>query len=206
MGYYIVMTRWVCIFDDIPADKEDITIDQVVNMQGGFQAYLDDEGDFKEMSRDEAQERILTSALVAEPGTEEVYSNSGYTLLAILIENVSGQSYQAYVRSAILEPLGLNNTGFWGEEFAGLANTPNQLNRYGNAGEWFYSWVLVGSGGMVSTVGDLYTFAQAALGSDDFIDPEIKATSRFADGVAFVAGGGDATQYVAAMYYKCGVG
>jgi CubicO group peptidase (beta-lactamase class C family) len=50
--------------------------------------------------------------LRSSPGVEAQYSNLGYLVLAVLIERVSGQPYEAYVTANILEPLGMNRTGF----------------------------------------------------------------------------------------------
>jgi CubicO group peptidase (beta-lactamase class C family) len=46
------------------------------------------------------------------PGAAFEYSNLGYALLGKIISNVSGMSYQQYVTSTILKPLGMNDCGF----------------------------------------------------------------------------------------------
>lgn len=40
-----------------------------------------------------------------EPGSEYLYSEAGYTLLQLLIEEVSGLSFQAYMTQEVFEPL-----------------------------------------------------------------------------------------------------
>ena len=50
--------------------------------------------------------------LVCEPGSEGRYTNLGYIVLGALVEKVSGQSYESYVREHIFEPLGMSHTGF----------------------------------------------------------------------------------------------
>jgi D-alanyl-D-alanine carboxypeptidase len=47
-----------------------------------------------------------------EPGSQGVYTNVGYMVLAAVIEAASGMSYEEYVRKSILQPLGMNRTGF----------------------------------------------------------------------------------------------
>lgn len=47
-----------------------------------------------------------------EPGTESRYTNVGYMVLAAVIESVSGQTYEEYVRENILKPLGMDRTDF----------------------------------------------------------------------------------------------
>lgn len=47
-----------------------------------------------------------------EPGSQWRYSNSGYFLLGLIIEKVSGETYQEYLIRHILEPLAMTNTGY----------------------------------------------------------------------------------------------
>jgi CubicO group peptidase (beta-lactamase class C family) len=46
------------------------------------------------------------------PGTKWNYSNTGYILLGILVEKLSGQSYAEFLRSNIFQPLGMNDSGY----------------------------------------------------------------------------------------------
>lgn len=48
----------------------------------------------------------------ASPGERWFYFNEGYALLGLIVERVSGKSYAEYIRDAILEPLGMNRSGF----------------------------------------------------------------------------------------------
>jgi CubicO group peptidase (beta-lactamase class C family) len=50
-------------------------------------------------------------ALDFPPGTQERYSNSGYKLLAAVVEHVSGLPYRQFLREQIFEPLHLRDTG-----------------------------------------------------------------------------------------------
>ncbi len=52
------------------------------------------------------------STLEFEPGAETRYSNIGYMVLGAIIEKVSGQTYEDYVREYILKPLAMNHTDF----------------------------------------------------------------------------------------------
>jgi len=47
-----------------------------------------------------------------EPGAENLYSNTGYTLLAVIVERVSGQSFREFTEENIFKPLGMTNTHF----------------------------------------------------------------------------------------------
>ncbi len=155
-------------FDDVPSDKEDITIRHLLDHTAGLETYHETKrlGDFESMDREKAQFEILHRDLLASPGAEENYSNSGYTMLALLIEKVSGQTYMAYVREHILLPAGMTSTGFWGDSFENHASTPNEILGCSAPNDWEYSWVIVGNGGMVSTIEDLHRWVLALQGND----------------------------------------
>jgi CubicO group peptidase (beta-lactamase class C family) len=46
------------------------------------------------------------------PGDEHLYCNTGYTLLAVIVERVTGQSFRQYTQENIFKPLGMANTHF----------------------------------------------------------------------------------------------
>ena len=50
--------------------------------------------------------------LIMEPGTKWSYSGGGYTVLQLLIEEVTGLSFEDYMQKAILSPLGMNNSSY----------------------------------------------------------------------------------------------
>ena len=52
------------------------------------------------------------SKLVFEPGDHTEYSNVGYMVLGAVIEEVTGQTYEAYIKEHILDPLGMEHTDF----------------------------------------------------------------------------------------------
>ena len=63
------------------------------------------------------------------PGTEWRYSGGGYTLLQLIVEEVSGQSFEAYMRRAVFQPLGMNRSTYSAE--AGLSNVATFFDRDG---------------------------------------------------------------------------
>lgn len=62
-------------------------------------------------SEDELKDDILDADLVIDNNQKLKYSNYGYSLLGMLIAEVSGAPYNTYVTKNIIEPLGLKNTG-----------------------------------------------------------------------------------------------
>jgi CubicO group peptidase (beta-lactamase class C family) len=112
-------------------------------------------------------------ALEFSPGESYQYSNSNYILLGAVIERVSGIPYGKFLESAILNPLEV--------EGSGMDNT-HEILKDRAAGYQIQGPVLVNApylhmsnayatGGMYSTIGDLYTFDQALYG-DLLLDRE----------------------------------
>lgn len=56
-------------------------------------------------------ERFRNQPLLFPPGTEARYSSSGYILLGVVIEKVSGQPYATFLQKNVFDPLGMRDTG-----------------------------------------------------------------------------------------------
>jgi CubicO group peptidase (beta-lactamase class C family) len=63
--------------------------------------------------------------LLFEPGTKHEYSNTGYLLLASIIEKVSGRSYGAYLDQKIFKPLGMTHSLVYNRRYA-----PRKVDHY----------------------------------------------------------------------------
>lgn len=50
--------------------------------------------------------------IIMEPGTKYKYSGGGYTMLQLIIEEVSGQKFEDYMQTEILDPLGMSNSSY----------------------------------------------------------------------------------------------
>ncbi len=153
-------------FPVAPADKRAITLQQLADHRAGFPIGLG--GDFEQLSREQFLQRAFAAPLRAQPGTREIYSNTGYAILAAVIEQVTGKSYDAYVRDDLLAPLRLENTGYLlpGFDPSRVAHGYDGGRDEGNvllkphAADGPY-WNLRGNGGMVSTVEDMHAFYHA---------------------------------------------
>ena len=66
------------------------------------------------VNQTELVERVLPeyAKLMFEPGERTAYTNVGYMVLGAVIEKVTGQTYEAYIKEHILDPLGMNHTDF----------------------------------------------------------------------------------------------
>lgn len=95
-----------------------------------------------------------------DPGTGWSYNNSAYVVLGLIIENVSGTSYEAFLRDDILVPLGLTASGV-------LAANDDGAFATGYIGETpvdFQETGLHADGAMYATIGDLYLWDQSLYG------------------------------------------
>ena len=75
----------------VPDDKRAITLHHLLTHTAGLTEQLG--GDYEALSRREMLDGALESELRSAPGTEYSYSNLGYSILAAIIEQVSGSSY-----------------------------------------------------------------------------------------------------------------
>lgn len=133
--------------------------------------------DDKPLGHDEAVTAIGALELALEPGSGYLYSNAGYTLLALIVEEVSGISFREYLATQILPlPDGRVAGGFWSGEPA--APTPRAVGYFddGTAGEsgGFTGpfWATDGNGSLAMTTRDLasWTFA---LFTGEVVSPEL---------------------------------
>jgi CubicO group peptidase (beta-lactamase class C family) len=104
-------------------------------------------------------------------GERLVYNNSGYFLLGLIIENVSGQSYGDYVRKRIFEPLGMGRSSYCSETAVvkgrvhGYSYVSNGLiHAFQSDHSWPYA-----AGSLCSTAGDLITWLRALHHGDRVI-------------------------------------
>ena len=161
-------------FESTPDEKAGITIHHLLTHTSGLLEYHDTKGDFEEMTREEAVRRILTQKLKFKPGEGNDYSNSGYTLLAAIIEKVTGQTYQEFLKHSILGPAGMSGAGFyrdasWTEKDVAVGYGDRKLGEINSPLGWpKISWALIGNGGLVMSAEDLYKFHLALQGEKIF--------------------------------------
>lgn len=156
-------------FPGAPPEKAAITIHQLLTHSAGFES---DYGpsDYEAVSRDEIVRRVMAAPLRTPPGKEYFYSNAGYSLLAAIVEILSGQSYETYLRENLFEPAGMHATGYrraWrdGQVAHGYVDGKDWGTILDKA--WDKDgpyWNLRGNGGIHSTAGDMYRWHLALEG------------------------------------------
>ena len=99
----------------------DITVRMLLNHSSGLPGSTIANGfllnDPDTLAADTLLEELSSQTLKADPGAFSVYCNDGFTLAELVVEAVSGMDFDDYVRQAILEPAGLEDTWFPGEDF-----------------------------------------------------------------------------------------
>jgi len=153
-------------FTDLPEDKENITLHQLLNMSSGFHMYSG--GDYEPVTDEAFINIIKNQRLHFKPGTSFEYSNPNFSILALLVERVSGISYESFLYKYLFKPSEMEQTGYSRPTF-GNHNVAVQ-HKYGVAtnkatekqweGEQPYLH-LKGNGGILSTVEDMYKWHKA---------------------------------------------
>ena len=167
-------------FDNVPADKQAITLEHLMTGGSGLPDFHDLPGDrdpdHSWIDRDEAMRRIFAQELLFAPGEGDEHSHSAWGVLAAVIEIVSGQSYQDFTRQHIFGPAGMDDTGFNGDpvpvERLAIgygSRTDGEINAPPYWGPT--SWLVMGSGGQISTTRDTGRFL-TALREGRILEPE----------------------------------
>ncbi len=137
---------------------KDITIKNLLTMRSGIPDLANGAQSFSPKD-DESEniasikEWVFSQQLIFEPDTKMEYSNTNYSLLAYIVESVSGQAYNDFVRENIFEPLEMNNSGFVTEvadnPYFSEGLTYETLTAYEDKG------TAKGAGDIVSTASDM---------------------------------------------------
>lgn len=160
--------------DDVPSDKADITIEMLLTHSSGL--YVPENEDH-DVSKNAEISRILKSNLNFEPGTNYVYSNAGFTLLAAIIESASEQSYEDFITDNIIVPLDLKKTGFPNSNYLkdepAVAGTLNGES-YGKVTDFDFGWFSKGYTDVLTTPRELTYFFNALVSGRLLDDDNLK--------------------------------
>jgi CubicO group peptidase (beta-lactamase class C family) len=155
---------------DCPAPWEPITLQKLLTHTSGiYDLTLNPDfqtiGTCQEHEPEELMALYEEHALDFPPGSQFHYSSSGYQLLGMVIEKVSGQKYDDFVQENILDPLGMADTS------NNSASRPLNIRATGYSRDpWtqekikvpcYDSSMFFAAGGLYSTVEDLYKWDQA---------------------------------------------
>lgn len=152
---------------DYPTHDKKITLRHLLQHTSGIKSYTSLK-EFPKLSRsdythDEMLALFKDEPLEFEPGTKWSYCNSGYYLLGVVIEKVSGQKYEEFLAERIFRPLAMSDTRYGHarplipRRAMGYANSPQGLVN----DEFISMDAPYAAGALVSTVLDLVKWHQA---------------------------------------------
>ena len=101
------------------------------------------------------------------PGERYEYCNTGYMLLALIVERISGQSFQKFMKLNVFQPLGMGNTyvneptGILPEKKRAHGFKPNSEGEGFIPYDYHYQNGMFGDGGIISNIKDMYKWDRA---------------------------------------------
>ena len=159
---------------------EKITIDQLLTHTAGItgESRIPNLIDIEKLhySREELLDCIMNYALVYTPGKDYEYSNFGFAILGLVIEKVTGKTYDEVLYEKICKPAGMKNT------FSDVTDQTIENRAIGYTYDYFSGLekssyldmsFCLGSGQLLSTVEDLYLFDKA-LYTNKFLSEKSK--------------------------------
>ena len=127
--------------------------------------------------------------MVSKPGRVFNYSNTGYHLLELLIEDITGHTYSDYMREEILKPIGMTNADFeWSENF--MTPVPNGHELNGKPVP-VYVYSEKAAGGLFANVEDVARFVSFGMVGDYYVPENVlseKSIHELYDPVTETAG------------------
>ncbi len=184
-GFFTTNTKLTDVFEDFPDYGNKITIKNLLNHTSGLIDYEDliqDTATFQVKDADVLRMMYGVDSTYFEPGTQFKYSNTGYALLAMIIEKISGKSFAQFLDENIFKPLGMNNTVAHEEGKSVIEHRAFGYERTDSG--WIkkdqsITSAVLGDGGIYSNVEDLFKWEQSLytskILSDDFRN---QATTR----------------------------
>ncbi len=113
-----------------PQKDHKVTIDQLLNHTSGIKSYTDIEKFWEISERDLSREEIVdlfsSEPVEFSPSENYQYNNSGYYLLGMIIENVSGMRYANFLKANVWQPLKMFDTHYLGK----IKNVKNLATGY----------------------------------------------------------------------------
>lgn len=182
------------IGDVLPYDlgriDRSVTIRQLLNHTSGVPDYFDESvmDDYDALWIDFPNYKIRKNAdlfplffdkpMMYAPGERFQYNNSGYVMLAAVIEQLTGMPFDAHLRGAVFGPAGMNRTGYF--ELDRLPSGCANAYIWDAARGEHYTYIFsvdakgTGAGGAYTTVGDVAKFWDALFGGK-LVSPEMLA-------------------------------
>jgi CubicO group peptidase (beta-lactamase class C family) len=151
---------------ELPALRGMPTLRQFMNHTSGYRCYVDIETTAGGMAPQPAGKALAAQLQQTDanfaPGEAQLYCNGGYHLLSVIVDRVSGMSFEQFLKQRIFEPLGMVDTDSIPSDMqihAGMATMHVPRPQADGGISWrrgiFMSEEVRGEGAIVSTVDDM---------------------------------------------------
>jgi D-alanyl-D-alanine carboxypeptidase len=155
---------------DVPLHGHTVTIRQLLNHTSGIHSYTSEPEWQKTWTTDLTPRQIVAfvdkDTFDFAPGTGWRYNNTGYVLLGMIIEKITGEPYASYLQHDLFTPLGLRQTSYCPSR----PTDPSFADGYSSAGgtvkpaEFLSMTHPFSAGALCSTVRDLVIWQRALVG------------------------------------------
>lgn len=160
---------------------DNITIEQLLHHTSGLQNYMYLVDNYWKNDSCITNEDILDLLVKYKlplnnwPGRRFTYSNTGYAMLALIVERVSGENFAAFLKEHIFDPAGMRNTYTYNPDI--LDTVSNRVIGYNRRGRRLFRYdfepndLILGDKSVISNVNDLFLY-QKALNSYKLVSKE----------------------------------
>lgn len=169
-GKLAVEDRIAKHLEGVPEDKRAITLAHLLTHSSGLFELSREVPDHEWIAREDFLATVFEAPLEFAPGERYEYSNTGYSVLAAVVEKVTGESFDAALRARVLAPGGARESGYLrsGFERERLAIGYRGATRWGTLPDDVYapdgvSWVLYGNGGVQSSAEQMQALGLALI-------------------------------------------
>lgn len=164
-------------------DHSGITTRRILTHTAG----INDDYEFKHTTSPDSIETIYQylslTKVVYPPGTNYYYSNNGYAILQVLIEDITGLAFEEYMMKSVLDPLSIKSSRFSWYDTLEL-KLATSYNEDGSIGPHFY-YADQSTGTLYTSIDEFTKFLQAHLGENPVLNKtsiELLTTNQSSEG------------------------
>lgn len=156
-------------FPDFPLYGKDITVRNLLNHTSGlidYEDFVPDTQTYQVLDADCLKLMFSAESLYFEPGTQYRYSNTGYAILALITEKVSGERFADFVKKNIFIPLGMQTSVAYENGLSEIANRAyghSHVNGVWTETDQSNTSAVLGDGGIYSNVEEMSRWISALL-------------------------------------------
>ena len=152
---------------DYPTQEKEILIEHLLTHTSGIKSMTDMPSFFDLVRQDMTPEEVVdffkNERMEFDPGEGYTYNNSGYFLLGVIIEKITGKSYAEYIEQEIFQPLGMKDSHY--DSYDKII--PKRADGYMENGEglanatYLSTTLPYAAGSLISNVDDMLTWNKA---------------------------------------------